>query len=58
MPEIVDTHLSFFEAEIEGVRMHVASYADVICGISFALHEPAAVLDRWQRQIAALRGIS
>lgn len=50
--------LAFFEAEIEGVRMHVASYADVTCGISFAIHEPAAVLDRWQRQIAALRSIS
>jgi hypothetical protein len=50
--------LAFFEAEVERVRMHVASYADVTSGISFALHEPAGVLDRWQRQIAALRAVS
>lgn len=50
--------LAFFEAEVERVRLHVASYADVTSGISFALHEPAAVLDRWQRQIAALRALS
>jgi hypothetical protein len=50
--------LAFFEAEVERVRMHVASYADVTSGVSFALHEPAGVLDRWQRQIAALRAVS
>jgi hypothetical protein len=38
--------------------VHVAPYADVTSGISFALHEPSAVLDRWQRQIAALRALS
>ena len=50
--------LAFLEAEVEHVRMHVASYADVNSGISFALHEPATVHDRWQRQIAALRAVS
>jgi hypothetical protein len=50
--------LAFFEAEVERVRMHVAPYADVTSGISFALHEPSAVLARWQRQIAALRALS
>jgi hypothetical protein len=50
--------LAFFEAEVEQVRVHVASYADVTSGVSFAVHEPSAVLDRWQRQIAALRAIS
>jgi hypothetical protein len=47
--------LAFFEAEVERARVHVAPYADVTSGISFALHEPSAVLARWQRQIAALR---
>ena len=50
--------LAVFEAEVERVRMHVAPYADVTSGISFALHEPSAVLARWQRQIAALRALS
>jgi pyridoxamine 5'-phosphate oxidase-like protein len=50
--------LAFFEAEVEHVRVHVAPYADVTSGISFALHEPSAVLERWRRQIAALRALS
>jgi hypothetical protein len=55
MPEL---SLAFFEAEIERVRMHVAAYADVTAGLTFALHDPPAVMDRWQRQIAALRAVS
>jgi hypothetical protein len=55
MPEL---SLSLFEAEAERVRVHVAPYADVTGGITFTLHEPTAVLDRWQRQIAALRAAS
>ena len=35
--------LAFFEAEVERVRMHVASYADVTSGVSFALGEPASL---------------
>jgi hypothetical protein len=50
--------LAVFEAEVERVRVHVAPYADVTSGISFALHDPSAVLARWQRQIAALRALS
>jgi hypothetical protein len=50
-----DVPLAFFEAEVEAVRNHVAPYAAVTHGITFALHEPQAVLPRWQRQIAALR---
>ena len=55
MPEL---SLDFFDAEIEQVRVQVAPYAAVTSGISFALHQPSAVLDRWQRQIAALRAVS
>jgi hypothetical protein len=47
-----------FEAEVETTRTHVAPYAAVTSGITFALHEPQAVLPRWQRQIAALRAAS
>jgi hypothetical protein len=47
--------LAFFEAELESARMHVAPYADVTSGITFSLHEPQAILRRWERQIAALR---
>jgi hypothetical protein len=50
-----ETSLAFFEAEPVMTRIHVAPYAAVVSGITFALHEPQAVLPRWQRQIAALR---
>ena len=50
-----DVPLALFEAEVEQVRMHVAPYADVISGVTFALHDPQAVAPRWHRQIAALR---
>jgi hypothetical protein len=50
-----DVPLAFFEAEIEAVRQHIAPYARVTGGITFLLHDPQAVLPRWQRQIAALR---
>ncbi|MBV9328955.1 MAG: pyridoxamine 5'-phosphate oxidase family protein [Chloroflexi bacterium] len=47
--------LALFEAQVGQVRQHVAPYADVTCGVTFALHDPEAVLARWQRQIATLR---
>lgn len=50
-----DVPLAFFEADVETARTHVAPYADVTSGITFALHDPQAVLPRWQRQIAAMR---
>jgi hypothetical protein len=50
-----DVPLAFFEAELETARTHVAPYAAVTSGVTFALHEPQKVLPRWQRQIAALR---
>lgn len=53
-----DVPLTFFEAEVETVRIHKAPYATITSGITFALHEPEAVLPRWRRQIAALRSAS
>lgn len=54
----LDVPLAFFEAALETARHHIAPYAAVTAGITFTLHEPAAVLPRWQRQIAALRAES
>jgi Pyridoxamine 5'-phosphate oxidase len=48
-------NLTAFEAKLETARLHKAPYADVTSGITFALHDPAAVEARWRRQIAALR---
>jgi len=50
-----DVPLAVFEAEVEAARWHAAPYADVTGGITFALHDPQTVLQRWQRQIAVLR---
>jgi hypothetical protein len=55
---ILELSLDIFEAKVERVRLHEAAYADVTSGISFTLHEPLAVLARWQREIAALRVVS
>jgi len=55
---ILELSLDIFEAKVERVRLHEAPYADVTSGISFTLHEPSAVLARWQREIAALRAVS
>jgi hypothetical protein len=49
-----DVPLAFYEAEVEAVRVHKAPYATITSGITFALHEPEAVLQRWRRQISAL----
>ena len=47
-----------FEAELINARIHKAPYADVSGGITFALHEPRVVLQRWQRQIDAMRQVA
>ncbi len=50
-----DASLALFEAELVEVRMHKAPYATVSGGVTFVLHEPQAVLQRWQRQVDAMR---
>ena len=47
--------LDYFAAEILGARLHVADYADVTSGVTFAVYDASAVLPRWEQQIAALR---
>ena len=54
-PVPTELPLTFFEAEVRTVRMHVTSYAKVTAGVTFVLHQPEGVLARWQRQLAALR---
>lgn len=47
--------LAFFEATVDEVRLHQASYADIVSGVCFKLHDPSEVNQRWQLQIAELR---
>jgi hypothetical protein len=56
--EIEGEGSAFFEAHVESIRHLVAAYADVVSGETFSLHEPQAVFERWDRQIAALRSLS
>ncbi len=52
---LADAVLACFEAELVEVRMHKAPYATVTGGVSFALHEPQSVLQRWHKQIDTMR---
>ncbi len=47
--------LACFEADVAEVRMHKAPYATVSGGVTFALHQPQSVLQRWQKQTDAMR---
>jgi hypothetical protein len=49
-----DVHVDLTDAQSVGQR----NYAAVTSGITFALHEPDAVLPRWQRQVISLRAAS
>ena len=51
----MEAALACFEADVVEVRMHKAPYATVSGGVTFALHEPQSVLQRWQKQIDAMR---
>ena len=50
-----DERYAVFEAELSEAREHRAPYATLAGGVTFALREPQAVLQRWQAQIDALR---
>jgi hypothetical protein len=54
-PTPADLPLALFEAQAESARMHVAPYAVVTSGVTFALDDPQTVLARWRKQIEALR---
>ncbi|KJH70920.1 PNPOx family protein [Aliterella atlantica] len=55
--EVEGVPLTFFEAQIKSIRHLVSAYADVESGETFSLHEPQAVFERWNKQIAALRSL-
>ena len=55
LEQSADIPQAMFEAAIEQVREHAAPYAVLTSGVTFALHEPDAVLERWERQMAAMR---
>lgn len=54
---MTDPPLATFKGRVVLAREHRAPYADVVGGISFRLHEPEQTLERWRRQIAALRNL-
>lgn len=56
--QVPEGPLAYFKAEVDAARLHVATYADVTSGVTFALHDPSAGLLRWQQQVAALRTVS
>jgi hypothetical protein len=50
-----DGRLAYFALHIEDVQEDAVSYAVLTSGMTFRLHEPEAVLRRWEHTIAALR---
>ncbi|MBI3976543.1 MAG: pyridoxamine 5'-phosphate oxidase family protein [Chloroflexi bacterium] len=46
-----------FAAQVVDVVAHVADYADLTGGITFRLKRPDAIVPRWERTIAGLRGL-
>ncbi|MFT3863237.1 MAG: hypothetical protein QM729_03120 [Solirubrobacterales bacterium] len=46
-----------FVGRLVSAREHRVPYAEVTDGVRYRLHDPDAVLDRWRRQIEALRGL-
>jgi hypothetical protein len=47
--------LTVFDAEVVEVRRHAAPYAETTQLIGFRLHDPAATLERWRRQMERMR---
>jgi len=56
--QAAEASLAFFKAEIDSARLHSVPYAEVTSGVTFSLHEPSVVLQRWQNQIMALGALS
>ena len=49
--------LAMFKAQVKKTRVHRVDYADVLSSVTYSLHDRAAVVDRWKRQIADLRAL-
>jgi len=54
-PRADANELAMFDAEVIDVRRHAAPYAEVTGLIGFRLHDAAATLDRWRRQIERMK---
>ena len=54
-PRANATELTVFDAEVIDVRRHAAPYAEATGLIAFRLHDPAATVERWRRQIQQMR---
>ncbi len=50
-----DTRAAVFDGEVSALRRHAAPYADVLCLVSFRLHDAPATLERWTEKLAELR---
>jgi hypothetical protein len=50
-----DDGRAVFAARLDRLRPHRAPYAEVEGLVAFRLLDPAATLDRWRTQIAAMR---
>ncbi|WP_322906349.1 pyridoxamine 5'-phosphate oxidase family protein [Paenibacillus campi] len=44
-----------FTAQIEHVREDIAKYAELLTGVTYRLHEPVQVVQRWQLTLDELR---
>ena len=54
-PRNADMRSAVFDGEVQALRRHAAPYADVLCLISFRLHDASATLQRWTEKLAELR---
>jgi hypothetical protein len=56
--DVAEGPLAFFKATIDSAHLHAAPYAEVTSGVTFSLHDPSAVLQRWKKQITTARALS
>ena len=54
---LTDPPLATFSGRLVIVRAHRVPYAEVVDGVRYTLQDPEGTLERWRRQIDALRNI-
>jgi hypothetical protein len=52
-----DSELATFSGRMTVAREHRVPYADVVGGVRFTLRDPDDTLERWRRQVDALRSL-
>lgn len=57
LPELPDAAYprARFQARIQHIREDVAKYAELLTGVTYRLHEPEQVLERWRLTLEELR---